>query len=205
MTVATGSRRWREVKRRPVQGNPPSGRILRGPGCNRPKRVCADSLPATPLPSFPEQIRIPECVFLGMAESKRPDWLSWELKSLGRGTASRWSGLAQATQRRDGRSTPDCPSYAMSSGRLFLKGCSPAEPSTLHRHEQHNTHSPDSPVKGDISTLPGTRHFYFALPNERISMWQQSENVVFEQSRNVVLTPPSLGDAGRTTTDDAGR
>jgi hypothetical protein len=37
------------------------------------------------------------------------------------------------------------------------------------------------------------------------SLWQQSENVVFEQSRNVVLTAPSFGDAGRTTTDDAGR
>src|SRR5712691_13037642 len=29
-------------------------------------------------------------------------------------------------------------------------------------------------------------------------MWQQSDNVAFEQSRNVVLTTPSLGDAGRT-------
>src|SRR5580700_8775774 len=36
-------------------------------------------------------------------------------------------------------------------------------------------------------------------------LWQQSENVVFEQSRNVVLTAPSFGDAGRTTTDDPGR
>jgi hypothetical protein len=40
-------RRWREVKRRPVQGNSPNDRILRGPDCNRPKRVCADSFPAT--------------------------------------------------------------------------------------------------------------------------------------------------------------
>jgi hypothetical protein len=38
-----------------------------------------------------------------------------------------------------------------------------------------------------------------------VVLWQQSENVVFEQSRNVVLTAPSFGDAGRTTTDDAGR
>src|SRR5207249_8428504 len=37
------------------------------------------------------------------------------------------------------------------------------------------------------------------------AMWQQSENVVFEQSRNVVLTAPSFGDAGRTTTDDSSR
>jgi hypothetical protein len=38
--------------------------------------------------------------------------------SLGGGTASRWSGPAQAIGR-DGRSTP-CPSFPMSSGRLFL-------------------------------------------------------------------------------------
>ena len=36
-------------------------------------------------------------------------------------------------------------------------------------------------------------------------LWQQNENVVFEQSRNVVLTAPSFGDAGRTTTDDPSR
>jgi hypothetical protein len=38
-----------------------------------------------------------------------------------------------------------------------------------------------------------------------VGMWQQNENVVFEQSRNVVLTAPSFGDAGRTTTDDPSR
>jgi hypothetical protein len=36
-------------------------------------------------------------------------------------------------------------------------------------------------------------------------LWQQSENVVFGQSRNVVLTAPNFGDAGRTTTHDASR
>jgi tagatose-1,6-bisphosphate aldolase len=36
-------------------------------------------------------------------------------------------------------------------------------------------------------------------------LWQQNENVVFEQSRNVVLTAPSFGDAGRTTTHDPSR
>ncbi len=38
-----------------------------------------------------------------------------------------------------------------------------------------------------------------------VVLWQQNENVVFEQSRNVVLTAPSFGDAGRTTTDDPSR
>ena len=48
-----GLRRWREVKRRPVQGNAQNDRILRGPDWNRHKRVYADSFPAIPLPQVP--------------------------------------------------------------------------------------------------------------------------------------------------------
>ena len=36
-------------------------------------------------------------------------------------------------------------------------------------------------------------------------LWRQSDNVPFGQSRNVPLTTPGLGDAGRTATDDTGR
>ena len=32
-------------QRRPLQGNPASDRMLRGPGCNRHSRVCADASP----------------------------------------------------------------------------------------------------------------------------------------------------------------
>jgi hypothetical protein len=45
----------------------------------------------------------------------------------------------------------------------------------------------------DISTLPGTRHFYFALTAHWRWVSRQSENVVLEQSRNVVLTRVKLG------------
>ena len=38
-----------------------------------------------------------------------------------------------------------------------------------------------------------------------VRLWQQSDNVPFGQSRNVPLTPPRCGDAGRTTTDDPSR
>src|SRR4051812_40307797 len=42
--------------------------------------------------------------------------------------------------------------------------------------------------------------------NAKDAMWQQNDNVPFEQSRNVPLTPPRCGDAGRTnTTDDPSR
>ena len=37
-----------------------------------------------------------------------------------------------------------------------------------------------------------------------IQLWQQSDNVPFEQSRNVPLTVPGWWDGTRTTTDDAG-
>ena len=55
-------------------------------------------------------------------------------------------------------------SSAMSSGRLFLDRVARQQsPSPLHRRPQNNTHSAESQAKGDISTLLGGRHFYFAL------------------------------------------
>src|ERR1022692_3446636 len=44
-----------------------------------------------------------------------------------------------------------------------------------------------------------------ATVKQQPALWQQSDNVPFEQSRNVPLTAPSFGDARRTTTDDASR
>jgi hypothetical protein len=37
----------------PLQGNSPNDRMLRGPDCDRPKRVCAAAFPATPSPPLP--------------------------------------------------------------------------------------------------------------------------------------------------------
>ena len=52
----------------------------------------------------------------------------------------------------------------MSSDRLFLDQVGRHQsPSPLHRHTQNNMHSAEPRVKGDISTLPGRGHFYFAL------------------------------------------
>jgi hypothetical protein len=53
---------------------------------------------------------------------------------------------------------------SMSSGRLFLDRVARQQsPSPLHRHAQIITCSSEARAKDDISTLPGTRHFYFAL------------------------------------------
>jgi hypothetical protein len=58
-------------------------------------------------------------------------------------------------------------SSAMSSGRLFLDQVARQQsPSPLYRQPQHNTHSSEPRAKGDISTLPGRGHFYFALTGQ---------------------------------------
>src|ERR1019366_4309824 len=70
------------------------------------------------------------------------------------------SGPGYRTRRKN---TP-CPSSAMSSGRLFLDRVARQHcPSPLHRHTQITMHSQEAQVKGDVSTLPGRGHFYFAL------------------------------------------
>jgi len=53
---------------------------------------------------------------------------------------------------------------ATSSGRLFLDRVGRHQsPSPLYRHTQTNTHFSEPRSKGDVSTLPGGGHFYFAL------------------------------------------
>src|SRR5881275_2452382 len=103
--------------------------------------------------------------FQGMAESIWSDGVSNSKPNLGRRdrAASRWSAPApgKRTRRED-----HAPSHRpqMSSGRLFLDRVARQQgPSPLHRHPQINTHSQGVQAKGDISTLPGRRHFYFAL------------------------------------------
>ena len=56
----------------------------------------------------------------------------------------------------------------MSSDRLFLDRVARQHcPSPLHRQRQINMHFPRPRAKGDISTLPGRGHFYFALTGPR--------------------------------------
>jgi hypothetical protein len=120
MTAPTRPRKWREVKRRPVPGNSPNDRILRGPDCNRPKRVCADSFPATLLPQPPRIEETPGLRFSRHAESIGPMW-SQNQNRLNLGPSCRLPlvGARAPVKERDGRSA-SCPSSAMSSDRLFL-------------------------------------------------------------------------------------
>ena len=131
-------RRWREVQRRPVQGNPPNDRILRGPDCNRPKRVCTDSFPATPSPQPPETHQLPGMRFLRHAESIGPMWPeNPNHRNLRVGCRLPLVGPRASVKGRDGRSAP-CPSSAMSSDRLFLDRVARQQsPSPLHRQPDH--------------------------------------------------------------------
>ena len=116
---------------------------------NRPKRVCVD------VHSF-----VPP---RGWRFSRQGGIYRSDAVNLGAGAASRWSAPSPSP-KRDGRNFALTPSSAMSSGRLFLDRVARQQsPSPLHRRGERNIDSSDRLAKGDISTLPGGRHFYFAL------------------------------------------
>jgi hypothetical protein len=196
---------WRKGKVRPIQGNAPHDRLV-SRGVISPRNICDDPFHATRFPQLQVLPGPSVGVFQAWRNLSGPMGFQNQNQLLGRDhTASRWSapGPGQRTRRED-HALSHRPQ--MSSGRLFLDRVGRHQsPSPLHRRSQNNTQSPDAQAKHDISTLPGRRHFYFALTVSSPALWQQSENVVFEQSRNVVLTAPNFGDAGRTTTDDASR
>jgi hypothetical protein len=102
--------------------------------------------------------------FSGMTESIGPMWSEKQNHlNLGAGCRLPLVGPRAPVQGCDGRSA-SCSSSAMSSGRLFLDRVARQQsPSPLHRHPQNITRSSEAQAEGDISTLPGRGHFYFAL------------------------------------------
>jgi hypothetical protein len=104
--AASSAAQFRRKQRRPVQGNPASDRLLRGPGCNRHSRICADaSVRFTGLPRRFHSDGPSGCVFGGMAESIGPMWSKSKPKpNPGSGpAASRWSAPSpgKRTRRED--------------------------------------------------------------------------------------------------------
>jgi hypothetical protein len=153
---------WREGKVRPIPGNTPRNRLV-SRGISLPWSICDDPFLATRFP----QLSIPG-VRYAFSKAWRnlsgPIGFQSQNQTLAREhTASRRSAPSQGqrTRRED-----HAPSHRpqMSSGRLFLDRVGRHQsPSLLHRHEQINTHSSEVRAKDDISILPETRHFYFAL------------------------------------------
>jgi hypothetical protein len=157
-------REWGEGKVRPIPGNSPHDRLVNR-GILSPRRICDDPFTTTPFPQLQRTIlRRPVCVFKAWRNLSGPMWFQNQNQTLGRDrAASRRSapGPGKRTRREN-----HAPSHRpqMSSGRLFLDRVARQHcPSPLHRHTQINMHSPEAQAKGDISTLPATRHFYFAL------------------------------------------
>ena len=166
MEAAAGRRKWQAGKVRPLQGSSPRDRPV-SRVCVSPRRVCDDPLRATFFHRFREAYRDSRDAFVqAWRNLSGPMWCESQSQNqtLGRSrAASRWSAPSPGSRtRREDRAPTHRPQ--MSSGRLFLDRVARQQsPSPLHRHEQHNTHSAASPHKGDISTLLGRGHFYFAL------------------------------------------
>jgi len=148
---------WREVERSPCTGKCSARSLL--PAWEHLRR-------SLPRHSIPAATKLP-----GPSVGVFKAWRNLSVRCGFRIKTKPWGGnqlppagwpRAQGKERA-GRITPFS-SSAMSSGRLFLDRVGRHQsPSPLHRHEQSNTDSQQAPAKHDISTLPGTRHFYFAL------------------------------------------
>ncbi len=163
-------------QRRPVQGNSPDDRkdypdfkssqeSLRRSPIRQPPNPGWSQPGARVLPSEPRALLL---AFLRHDGIYRSDVVK-PLKA-GAGVPPPVGRPRGPAQGRDGRGAP-CSSSAMSSGRLFLDRVARQQsPSPLHRHPQINTHSPRDQAKGDISTLLGWGHFYFALTGSHFSL-----------------------------------
>jgi hypothetical protein len=166
---ATGLRRWRESKVRPIPGNSPHDRLVgRGMACSL-KESLRRSLPRH---RIPHQLRM----ILGAQYAFSKAWrnlsgpMGFNFKNqsqnqiLGRDhTASRWSAPSPGKRtRREEHALSHRPQ--MSSGRLFLDQVGRHQsPSPLRRHAQTTTPFPRGGPKPELSTLLGRGTFYFAL------------------------------------------
>ena len=159
-------RGWRDGKVRPLQGNAPQGRILRGPDFQPLKERLRRSHHTTPSPCFQRTLGRPACVFGGMAESISPMWLNGSPNPGAEADCLPLVGPESQVEERAGRNTLLL-IVRMSSGRLSLDRVGRHQsPSPFHRHGQINTHSQMRGCKGDISTLHRWGHFYFALTGQ---------------------------------------
>jgi hypothetical protein len=151
---------WRKGKVRPIPGNAPHDRPV-SRGMISSKSICDDSLRTTRFPQLQRTRRGPRRAFFEAWRNLSPR-CGFKTKPEPGSTASRRSAPTQVEEHA-GRIALFS-SSAMSSGRLFLDRVARQHcPSPLHRHEQINMHFSEPKGKGDISTLPGRGHFYFAL------------------------------------------
>ena len=153
---------WREGKVRPIPGNAPHVRPV-SRGIASLWSICDDPFRTTRFPQFRILPEFAVGVFKAWRNLSGPMWSKQNQTPGQDRTASRWSALSPGRRtRREDRALAHRPQ--MSSGRLLLDRVARQQsPSPPHRHTQRNMHLAQTRVKGDISTLPGRGHFYFAL------------------------------------------
>jgi hypothetical protein len=166
---ASGLRRWREGKVRPIPGSSPHDRPVSRGISSSLKESLRRSLPRH---RIPHQSRI----ILGAQYAFSKAWrnlsgpMGLNFKNQiqnqipGRDqTASRWSAPSPGKRtRREEHALSHRPQ--MSSGRLFLDRVGRHQsPSPLRRHAQTTMHFPRATSKPELSTLLGSGTFYFAL------------------------------------------
>jgi len=131
-----------------------------------PKGICDDSFVTTRFPQLSKNYnyRAPNMRFSRDGGIYHPGVVfNLKTKPWG-GAVPPPAGRPRAqVKERAGRIAPSSP-FVMSSGRLILDRVGRHQsPSPLHRHTQINMMFSKPQAKGDISTLPGRGHFYFAL------------------------------------------
>jgi len=180
-------KQWREGKIRPLPGSSPHDR----PVSRDYFLVKEDLRPSLPRHcvrhGFKEQYRGASGMrFLRHGGIYRSDVVSKIKTKPGAGIEPPPAGRPRArVKERAGRSAPSS-SSAMSSGRLILDRVGRHQrPSPLHRHSQINMHFSQARGKGDISTLPGWGHFYFALTSFQPKL-HSAPPVVYNFSFNAV-------------------
>jgi len=167
ISTALGRKWWRKGKVRPSQGNSPHDRPVSRGIVPSFRRICDDPFRTTPFPLQRTILRRPACVFEAGRNLSGPMWFQTQNQTPGRDRAASRSTAPSPGKRT--RREDHAPSHRpqMSSGRLFLDRVARQHcPSPLHRRTQINMHSAEAQAKGDISTLPATRHFYFALTTQ---------------------------------------
>ena len=173
---ATGLRRWREGKVRPIPGNSPHDRLVgRGIPCSL-KESLRRSLPRHRIPHQSTIILGAQYAFSkAWRNLSGPMGLNFKNQSqnqiLGRDhTASRWSAPGPGKRtRREEHALSHRPQ--MSSGRLFLDRVGRHQsPSPLRRHAQATTRFPRGYPKPELSTLPGKGTFYFGLTLDLVKL-----------------------------------
>lgn len=163
-------RGWCGGKVRPVQGNAPQGRLLRGPDSQPLKERLRRSHPHHPVTVLSNNTGAPSLRFPRHGGIYQSD--AAHLQPNPGAEAGRLPPVGPEAQveERAGRNTLSL-IVPMSSGRLFLDRVGRHQsPSPLHRHAQTTTHFPRGPSNPERSTLLGTGTFYFALtPANRAS------------------------------------